>query len=111
MVGSADLTQLSNDTFRSLLMEFIEQRLQTKDFEVNINAAAKNGDNFIGIVQRVTYNKTAENGQNDGEIDRMKLILKTAPTNVARREAFMSRACFLREIHLYDEVSDLSILI
>lgn len=109
MVDS-DLSEISSESVRSVLIETIENQLKTKDFEYTLNSAAKGGDNFIGIVQRVTYNRTAENGQSDDEINRSKLILKTAPTNEARREAFFSRICFLREIYLYDEVSDISIL-
>lgn len=110
MVDS-DLSEISSESARSALIETIENQLKTKDFEYTLNSAAKGGDNFIGIVQRVTYNKIAEHGQNDDDIDRSKLILKTAPTNEARREAFFSRICFLREIYLYDEVSDISVLL
>lgn len=106
MVDS-DLLEISSESVRLALIETIEHQLKTKNVEYKLNSATKGGDNFIGIVQRVTYNKTAENGQTEDEIDRLKLILKTAPTDVARREAFYSRVCFLREIYLYDEVSDL----
>lgn len=107
----SDLTEISSESVRSALIKTIENQLKTSDFEYKLNSAAKGGDNFIGIVQRVTYNKKAENGQNDGEIDRSKLILKTAPTNVARRKAFSSRIAFVREIYLYNDVSDLNISI
>lgn len=97
MIDTADLSELSSKAFRLLLNDFIEQRLQTKDFEVNINSATKKGDNFIGVVQRVSYKKNSSNV-------RSFLIFKTAPTNEARRQQFFSRKFFLREIHAYNEV-------
>lgn len=98
MVDTSDLSELSSEAFRSILMEFIEQRLHTKDFRVNINSAAKKGDNFIGVVQRISYNKNSSNVKSF-------LIFKTAPiNNVARREQFFLRKFFLREIHAYNEV-------
>lgn len=97
----SDLSEIPNETVRSALIETIETQLKTKHFELKLNSASKQGDNFIGIVQRVTFN-----GQSDDKTNKSALILKTAPTNMARREAFMSRPCFLREIYLYDEVSD-----
>lgn len=102
----SDLSEISSELVRSALIETIENQLKSKDFEYKLSSAAKGGENFMGIVQRVTYNRTVENGRNDHELDKSRLILKTAPINVARREAFTSRQAFLREIYLYDKVSD-----
>lgn len=103
MIDSAELSELSSEAFRSLLMDFIEQRLQTKDFKININSAAKKGDNFIGVVQRVSFSKSSSNLKSF-------LIFKMAPTNEARRELLHSRKFFIREIHAYNEVK-LNILV
>lgn len=102
MVDSADSLELPSEAFRSILMEFIEQRLKTKQFEMNINLAAKNGDNFVGIVQRVFYSKKSSVASHSNE--NSSVIYKMAPTNDARREQFFSRTFFLREIHAYNEV-------
>lgn len=96
--SSADLSELTSEAFRSLLMEFIEKRLETKDFEVNINSAAKKGDNFIGVVQRISFNKKSSNVKSF-------FIFKTAPTNEARRKQFLVQKLFLREIRAYNKVN------
>lgn len=100
----SNLSEISSESVRSILNETIEKRLKTKNFEINVNAATKQGDNFIGIVQRVTFNKIADSKDQNGDNHKSLLILKTAPTNLARREGFFSRPCFLREIYLYNEV-------
>lgn len=96
-MGEPDLSEIACDSIRSILLETIAQHLGTKNCRIKLDAASKQGDNFIGIVQRVTYNTVEE------DTYRM-LILKTAPTNPARRQRFFSRPCFLREIYLYNEV-------
>lgn len=95
-----DPRKVLGDLIYSTLTEFIEKELKTTSFEFKLSSATKQGDNFIGIVHRVTYNKIDENIKNQ----EFTLILKVAPTNLARRESFFSRPTFLREIYSYTKV-------
>lgn len=54
----------------------------------------------MGEVYRILYENSNEN-ENRNE---SSLILKIAPTNLARREKMRSRELFVREINMYDKV-------
>lgn len=104
MVGS-DLSEISSDSIRTIICETVEKQLNSNKYKINVNSASQAGDNnFIGVVYRVSFSK--EDSKND---ESSKLILKVAPQNLARREQFFSRPCFLREIFMYNEVSNKSI--
>lgn len=94
-----DLSTIPSDVVKSVLIETIENKLKTKNFKIKLNPASKLGDNYIGIVHQVQY--TEKNDENQ----RSSMILKIAPTNLARREHFFVRPYFLREIYIYDKVS------
>lgn len=100
-MAETKLSKISSDSVRSILNETIEKHLNTNDFDVNVSSGANADDNFLGIVQRITYNKIADKNE---DAQKSTLFLKTAPTNAIRREGFNSRNCFLREIYVYDEV-------
>lgn len=95
-------TVLANELIRTALNETIEKMLKTTKYESNVDLASKKGDNFMGIVYRVTCRKTPTNAENTADL---KLILKIAPENEQRREGFFSRGCFMREIFLFNEVN------
>lgn len=59
------------------------------------------GDNFMGEIYRILFETS------DDKNDRKKssLILKIAPRNPFRRKMIPLRDIFLREIHMYDVVS------
>lgn len=99
----SNLSAISSDVIRSALLETITQHLNTKHFNIELASASKNGDNFIGIVNRITFHKVGEE-----KTSRSTLILKIAPTNPARRQRFFSRPCFAREIFMYNEVNVVS---
>ena len=93
-----DLSEISSELIRSTLCEIIEEKLNSKKYEVLVKSAAQAGEaNFIGIVYRILFS--------NGNGPWSKLILKVAPKNEARRKQFISRSLFLREIFIYDKVS------
>lgn len=104
-MSSSDSTILFNKLIRAALDETIEICLETSTYECNIKPASKKGDNFMGIVYRVTCHKTSAEIADESGAD-LKLIVKVAPESKQRREAFSSRLCFLREIYLFNEVSN-----
>ena len=94
-----DLSEIPSDVIRSALYETIENKVKSKNYQINMTSASKVGEtNFIANVYRVSFKK-----DDDKEYD--KLILKVAPSNPARRIQFCSRAYFLREIRMYNEVN------
>lgn len=98
-------TEIS-EVIRGGLNEVLNKELDSQKINVNIELGSKKGDNFIGIVYRVTgklSNDTSNEDVNNNKSS-ISLILKVAPTNKARRYTFSSRSCFLREIQMYDEV-------
>lgn len=98
----SDLSDLPSDEIRSALCEVVENKLKSKNYQIHVTSASKAGqNNFMGIVQRVSFNKTDET---ESDKNQTKLILKTAPQNAARRATFFTRRVFLREIHMYEEV-------
>lgn len=94
-----DLSTIPSDAVKSVLIETIENILKTKNFKIKLNPASKRGDNYIGIVHQVKYVEKNDKSQ------KSSIILKIAPTNLARREHFFVRPYFLREIYIYDTVS------
>lgn len=93
------LSEIPNDVLRAALCETIEKKLGSKKYEINVSSASKEGEsNFVGIVQRVSFLK-------EGENEPEKLILKTSPQTEVRRDQFNSRALFLQEIYMYNEVN------
>lgn len=102
-MSDLDLSALSHELITSALNETIEQQLKTTEFETSIEPASKKGDNFVGIVYRVTCTPKHDD---QAEAANLKLILKVGPQHEQRREMFHSRQCFLREIYLFNEVSD-----
>lgn len=41
-------TEITNETIRAALHKLVEEKLKTKDYEIDVNAGSKHGDNFIG---------------------------------------------------------------
>lgn len=103
-MSSLELSALSNDLIKSALNESIEQLLKTTKYDTSIEPASKKGDNFVGIVYRVTCERTGTDGNAKNSSDPLKLILKVAPQHQMRRDAFPSRQLFLREIYIFNEV-------
>lgn len=103
MVDSA-LSDISSHLVRRALLEIIEQLLQSKNFRINVTLASKAGENnFIGIIHRISFYKSDEDGNENSPI--INLILKTAPQNLLRRSQFVVRPAFVREIYSYEKVN------
>lgn len=99
----ANSSELLNDTIKSVLCEIAERCLDSSQYKIRLSSASKTGEsNFIGIIYRATFNKehTTENG--NGPVQ--NLIVKVAPQDLIYRDTWFSRPCFLREIHMYNEV-------
>lgn len=97
------LSDISSDLIRATVKEAVENLLNSKECKIDVESASQSGENnFIGIVYRVTF---CENETENKKRPISKLILKLAPQNLARREQFISRPCFLREIYMYNVVS------
>lgn len=106
-----DLSIISSDVIKIKLEEFFVKRFKCDDVKITVESGSKHGDNFIGIVYRVTGERNKQcnslsNVNQDNEPGKLSIILKVAPANKMRREKFFSRVCFLREIFVYDEVCD-----
>lgn len=103
-MSELDLSALSSEQIKTALNETIEKQLGTSEFETDIQLAGEKGDNFIGIVYRVTCRKTSSESDNDEKSPALKFILKVAPQHSERRESFKSRKAFLREIRVFNVV-------
>lgn len=121
MVDSNSL-EIFNEKIRSAVQGTAVKYMQTDKVEVSITAATKAGDNFkgellnklvifkssihtiflrLGIVYRVNFSKLEPNEKTENV---SKMIVKESPQNPARR---FLRPCYLREIYLYDEVTEI----
>lgn len=91
-------TEIASDLIKSVLTEYLESRLGTSDFEMKIDPGSRKGENFIGVIYRITYWRKFQPNV------KSQLIVKVSPQNQARREQFFSRPSFLREMYLYGKV-------
>lgn len=98
--------KLPTDLMHSALRETVEEQLETKEYNINVSSASEEGgNNFIGVVYRASFSKrngdevTSENDQIHN------VVIKTAPQNIKRREICLARPYFLREIYIYDKVT------
>lgn len=104
-MAETEACEITSEVILSALHETVEKKLNSKKFKIDISSASQAGAaNFIGIVYRAKFYKEDENQNEKHPVQ--KMIVKVAPTNTVRRELFLSRTAFLREIHMYDNVSD-----
>lgn len=93
-----------NDEIRFALCETVESLLKSKKYKISVSSASQAGENnFISIVYRATFSKDSDDPSETNASN--KLILKVAPQNVNRREQFLSRELFLREMYIYNVVN------
>lgn len=101
-MSTVDLpTQSSQEAVQNV----IESKLKTDQFITNIAYGSNLGDNYIGVIYRVTATKTVDNDSKNEKGSSVSVILKVPPENPARREQFFARPCFLRETLVYNEVT------
>lgn len=98
------LSKIPSELIRNGLRKVFSEKLQTENVKIGVESGSKNGDNFIGIVYRVTGEVIQSADERTDAANNLKLILKVAPQSLSRRERFFSRPCFLREIFIYNEV-------
>lgn len=99
-----DLSEIPS-AIRSTLRELVEEKLNTNEYKIDVKSASQAGaTNFMGTLHRVSFSTDEENGNEENRIH--KIIVKVAPQHLTRREQFFSRPSFLREIYMYEEVSN-----
>lgn len=96
-MNSSDLTIIPSDIIRQKIVNFFVEKFKTKNIKISVEPGVKHGDNFIGIVYRVS-------GTNEENNEREKVFVKIAPTNPDRRKLVSCRGAFIREIFAYNEV-------
>ncbi|CAO1394910.1 unnamed protein product [Diamesa serratosioi] len=91
------MTELPNEFYQQTLKDIIKEKCNfaDSDYKINIEAGSAKGDNYIGVLYRVTVTN---------EKDEFNVIVKLPPANLARREQFFARPCFLRESQFYDDL-------
>lgn len=101
----SDLVDIPSEIVRAKIYETVEDQLKSKNYNLDLSAAANDGDtNYIGILYRLSFCKIEENSEENAKSATHKLIIKIAPQNLIRRARFFSRAAFLREIQVYENV-------
>lgn len=104
-MAQLELLKLPSDLIRSALLETVAERLESKEFSINVSSTAESGENnFMGVVYRASFNKRNRYGES-GKDQIHKVIIKAAPQNNVRRAKCFARPSFLREIHMYDKVT------
>lgn len=108
MSCTGDLSIIQSDLIRERVKDFYSARLKTSIVKFSVESGSKQGDNFIGVVYRVSGEANEiTNGEKTGydeDNDKLRIILKVAPSNELRRQTFPVRQFFLREIYIYNEV-------
>ncbi|XP_046801334.1 uncharacterized protein LOC124418625 [Lucilia cuprina] len=78
-----------------LLKNFLDGRYGQQNYKYQIQGAAKKGDNYMGVVYRITITTNSRNEES--------IILKVPPSNPLQRNQFFARAGFLREALAYEK--------
>lgn len=95
--------EIPNKLIRDAVLKTIETLIHTKNYKVEVKSASMVGENnFIGIIHRVYIHEWDAEG-NDIEPTK-SLIVKVAPTETLRRQQFLIRPAFVREIYSYEKV-------
>lgn len=98
-----DLSVIQSDFIKKKVKQFFVEKLNSNNLKITMKSGSKNGDNFVGIIYRITgeiINGIQKNTK------KLKIILKIAPSNPLRREKFLTRIAFLLEMYTYNEVRE-----
>lgn len=97
-VEHSAIDELPAEVYRQAFKDIVKNNVSTsiENCSVTIDSASAKGDNYIGVLYRACVK--------DPEDKELKVIIKLPPQNVARREQFFARPCFLRESEFYDTV-------
>lgn len=94
-----DFSELPHEVFERSLKEILSTHFSyISDYEIEISAGSKKGDNLLGIIFRIVVKSKKD------ENSKVNLILKTSPQNIARRAMFLTHDIFKRESEFYHEV-------
>lgn len=90
--------EMPTEVYQRTLKEIVSKNCNAayEDCEVTIEAGSAKGDNYIGVIYRITVKPPKG--------DTLNIIAKLPPQNAARREQFFARPCFLRESEFYDVI-------
>lgn len=96
--GHSAIDELPGEIYQTALKEIIKKNFASPlaDCTVKIDAASAKGDNYIGVLYRVTVK--------DPQGNELSVVIKLPPQNAARREQFFARPCFLRESQFYETI-------
>lgn len=109
-MANSEANEIPSEVIYSVIRETVENKLNSKKCKIEIKSASQAGaSNFVGIVYRATFCKEGESESEKNPIQ--KMIVKVAPMHSVRRELFISRPAFLREIYMYEKVSNCKNLI
>uniref|UniRef100_A0A1A9VLX7 CHK domain-containing protein n=1 Tax=Glossina austeni TaxID=7395 RepID=A0A1A9VLX7_GLOAU len=86
-----------SDLVYKILNNFLNKEYGQGKYKYDIKGATKKGDNYLGVVYRITVKML------DNEDNRHQLILKVPPQNLLRREKFFARPVFLREALAFEK--------
>lgn len=98
-----DESPVLSDIVRRTLEEVLKKQLNSNEIQIQIEQGTKKGDNYVGIIYRVT-GKVKPKKIVHSTSGQVRLIVKIAPQNAVQREQFHLRNCFIREIKMYSEV-------
>lgn len=97
VIPTAKLEEVKVTDFMRDCIEKVASSEGFKSYDVKVDHGAAVGDGFNGILFKVTI---FENNSDK----KLSLVLKSPPTNIARRHEFRSMALFEREIRIYNEI-------
>lgn len=92
-----NLSIISNEIVKKKISDFFSEKLKSKNIRLVVENGSKNGDNFMGLIYRVS-------GTNDENNERASIIVKMASSNPVTRKWFFSRPAFICEIFTYSKV-------
>ncbi|XP_073828807.1 pinkman [Musca autumnalis] len=83
------------------LNNFLDTTFGINNYTYDINLATKKGDNYMGVVYRITVSPIQCDIKNENS---MNLILKVPPLNLQRRQQFFAGPGFNRETLAYEHI-------
>lgn len=97
VIPTAKLEEVKVTDFMRDCIDKVASSEGFKSYDVKVDHGAAVGDGFIGILMKVII---FENNSDK----KLSLVLKSPPTNIARRHEFKSMDLFEREIRIYNEI-------
>lgn len=83
------------------LQDFIEQKLEFKDYDLSFSKGSSKGDNYLGVLTKVTVTENNDQAVNPRILN---LIIKSAPQAEEFRKYIKIEILHEREIFMYEQV-------